>query len=64
MVYCDANGNYELNNLPATKFELFLDANNDFPSDTHEVTVGAKQLVVELTDGQTIEVNLTVALIS
>jgi hypothetical protein len=43
---------------------MFLDANNDFPSDTHEVTVGAKQLVVELTDGQTIEVNLTVALIS
>jgi hypothetical protein len=61
ITYCNTNGTWELNNIPAGRYELFLDANNDFPADTFEVTTGSKQQVVELEDGQVIEIDLTVA---
>lgn len=60
ITYCDANGLWELNNLPEAKYELFLDANNDFPSDSYTVTVGSKELVVELVNDETVEVNITI----
>lgn len=63
ITYCDANGNWELNNLPAGRYELLLDAENDFPADTYQVTEGSKELMVELQDDQTVEINLTVALL-
>lgn len=63
ITYCDANGNWELNNLPAGRYELLLDAENDFPADTYQVTKGSKELMVELQDDQTVEINLTVALL-
>ena len=61
ITYCNTNGTWELNNIPAGRYELFLDANNDFPSDAFEVTTGSKQQVVELADDQVIEIDLTVA---
>ncbi|MEZ4854680.1 hypothetical protein [Flavobacterium sp.] len=58
ITYCDSNGTWELNHLPEGKFELFLDANLDFPIDTYQVIEGAKQLVVELVNNETVEVNI------
>lgn len=58
ITYCADNGIWELKNLPEGKFELFLDANLDFPIDTYHVVEGAKQLVVELVNNETIEVNI------
>jgi hypothetical protein len=58
ITYCDNNGTWELNHLPEGKFELFLDANLDFPIDTYQVVEGAKQLVVELVNNETVEVNI------
>lgn len=58
LTYCDTNGTWELNNLPAGRYELLLDADNDFPSDQFAVMEGSKEQVVELEDGQTIEINL------
>ena len=61
ITYCNTNGTWELNNIPAGRYELFLDANNDFPLDAFQVTTGSKQQVVELADEQVIEIDLTVA---
>lgn len=61
MTYCDAGGKWELNNLPVGKFELLLDANNDFPSNAYQVIEGSKQQVVELDNDQVIEINTTLA---
>ena len=58
ITYCYEDGTWELNNLPEGKFELFLDANLDFPIETYQVIEGAKQMVVELVNGETVEVNI------
>ena len=63
ITYCDTAGNWELNNLPAGRYELLLDAENDFPADTYQVIEGSKELMVELQDDQTVEINLAVALL-
>ncbi len=63
ITYCDAAGNWELNNLPAGRYELLLDVENDFPADTYQVIEGSKELMVELQDDQTVEINLAVALL-
>lgn len=60
ITYCDTNGKWELNHLPEGKFELFLDANLDFPSDSYTVTEGSKEMVVELVNDETVEVNITI----
>lgn len=61
LTYCDANGNWELNDIAVGKYQLELDANNDFPNTTYHVTVGAKNQLVELSSDQVIEINLTIA---
>lgn len=61
LTYCDENGNYELNNIAAGNYELNLDANNNFPATTHQVTVGSKLQQVVLASEQLLEVNITVA---
>lgn len=58
LAYCDADGNWELNDIPAAKYQLLLDANNDFPATEFEVTQGSKELTVELSADQTLEINL------
>ncbi|MGV7106002.1 hypothetical protein [Flavobacterium sp. U410] len=63
LTYCDANGSWELNHLPAGRYELLLDAENDFPTDTYQVTEGSKEQVVELQDDQTVEINIVVELL-
>lgn len=63
LTYCDTNGNWELNHLPAGRYELLLDAENDFPTDTYQVTEGSKEQVVELQDDQTVEINIVVELL-
>lgn len=63
ITYCDTPGNWELNNLPAGRYELLLDVENDFPADTYQVIEGSKELMVELQDDQTVEINLAVALL-
>ncbi|MCO6174713.1 hypothetical protein NHF50_06610 [Flavobacterium sp. NRK F10] len=63
LTYCDANGSWELNHLPAGRYELLLDAENDFPTDTYQVTEGSKEQVVELQDDQTVEINIMVELL-
>jgi hypothetical protein len=64
LTYCDTNGIWQLNNLPAGRYELLLDADDDFPSDQFVVIEGSKEQVVELEDGQTIEINLEVKRLS
>ncbi|WP_417558509.1 carboxypeptidase-like regulatory domain-containing protein [Mesoflavibacter zeaxanthinifaciens] len=64
LTYTDTNGQWELNNLPAGRFELLLDADNDFPSDTYQVSSGSKEQVVELADDQTVQVDLTIDIIA
>ncbi len=59
LTYTDTSGYWELNNLPAGRFELLLDADGDF--ETYQVTAGSKEQVVELDDDQILEVDLTVA---
>lgn len=60
LTYCEANGNWELNSVPVGKYELVLDANNDFPTADYEVTEGSKEVTVELAADQMVEINLTV----
>lgn len=60
LTYCDTSGTWELNNLPAGRYELLLDADDDFSSDQFVVIEGSKEQVVELEDGQAIEINLEV----
>lgn len=60
LTYCDTSGTWELNNLPAGRYELLLDADDDFPSNQFVVMEGSKEQVVELEDGQSIEINLEV----
>ncbi|MFV0572184.1 MAG: carboxypeptidase-like regulatory domain-containing protein [Xanthomarina gelatinilytica] len=64
LTYTDTNGQWELNNLPTGRFELLLDADNDFPSDTYQVSSGSKEQVVELADDQTVQVDLTIDIIA
>ncbi|UOX34871.1 hypothetical protein LXD69_05010 [Flavobacterium sediminilitoris] len=60
LTYCDENGKWELNHLPAGRYELLLDAENDFPNDAYIVTEGSKEQVVELVNDQTVEAKLVV----
>ncbi len=60
LTYCDANGNWELNSVPVGKYELVLDANNDFPTTDYEVTEGSKEVTIELAADQMVEINLTI----
>ncbi|HEU4495926.1 MAG TPA: hypothetical protein VFR70_02630, partial [Flavobacterium sp.] len=59
LTYCDARGNWELNDIPAAKYQLLLDADNDFPAPQFQVIQGSKEHMIELSGGQTLEVNLT-----
>lgn len=59
LTYCDINGNWELNNIPTGKYELLLDANNDFPFEFFKVVEGSKEQIVKLSDNQTLEINMT-----
>lgn len=59
LTYCDSNGNWELNDIPVGKYQLLLDANNDFPVAEFEVTEGSKEQTVELSADQTLEINMT-----
>lgn len=56
--YCDEQGSWEISGIPSGKYELLLDAENDFPDTEFEVTEGSKALTVELENDQTLEVNL------
>lgn len=56
--YCDESGSWEISGIPAGKYELLLDAEDDFPTDDFEVLEGSKALTVELENDQTLEVNL------
>lgn len=56
--YCDESGSWEISGIPAGKYELLLDAEDDFPSDDFDVLEGSKALTVELENDQTLEVNL------
>ncbi|ESU28718.1 hypothetical protein FLJC2902T_13090 [Flavobacterium limnosediminis JC2902] len=61
LTYCESlDGTWELNNIPAGKYELLLDADNDFPNSEFTIMEGQKDQVVELEDDQTIEVLLEV----
>ncbi|HEX8574880.1 MAG TPA: hypothetical protein VF677_01160 [Flavobacterium sp.] len=59
LTYCDANGNWELNDIPVAKYQLLLDANNDFPAAQFEVIEGSKEQTIEFSGNQTLEINLT-----
>lgn len=61
LTYCDPNGNWELNDIAVGKYQLQLDANDDFPNTTYQITVGTKNQTVELSGDQVLEINLTVA---
>lgn len=63
MTYCDIDGKWELNNLSIGKYELLLDANDDFSSDSYQITEGSKEQVVELQNDQATEINITLELI-
>lgn len=56
--YCDEDGSWEISGIPVGKYELLLDAEDDFPSADFEVLEGSKALTVELENDQTLEVNL------
>ena len=58
LTYCDVNGNWELNDLPVGKYQLVIDANNDFPATEFGVAQGSKEQIVELSGDQTLEINL------
>jgi hypothetical protein len=60
LTYCDAAGNWELSSIPAGKYELLLDANNDFPATQFEIVEGDVTQLVDLSANETLEVNLTV----
>jgi hypothetical protein len=61
LTYCDAGGNFELNSIPVGTYQLNLDANNDFPTTTHQVTVGSKFQQVSIAADLLTEINMTVA---
>lgn len=61
LTYCDADGNFELNSIPVGTYQLNLDANNDFSTTTHQVTVGSKIQQVYIAADQVLEINMTVA---
>ena len=56
----EATGEWELKNIPAGNFTLFLDSTNVFPEAEFEVTDGIKERTVLLENDQVTEVNLTV----
>jgi hypothetical protein len=60
MTYSDTNGKWQLKSLPTGKFELLLDAQNEFASPDFIVMEGSKELVVVLENNSTQEVNLKV----
>lgn len=52
--------NWEINHIPAGKYELIIDAENKLPDNEYSVIEGFKQLTVELVDDQVKVVNLKV----
>jgi hypothetical protein len=60
LTYCDANGNWELNHLPAGRYELLLDAENDFNESEYTIISGQKANAVELVDNEIKEYNLEI----
>lgn len=60
LTYSDEHGKWELNHLPAGRYELLLDTENDFPTETFFVAEGSKEQVVELANDQTVEIHLVI----
>ncbi len=60
LTYCDANGNWELNHLPAGRYELLLDAENDFNESEYTIISGQKANAVELVDNEVKEYNIEI----
>lgn len=60
ITYIDNNGNWALYNIPAGKYELLLDAENDLVNNGFTIIQGSKEQVVELSESQTLEINLEV----
>ena len=60
ITYIDNNGNWTLYNIPAGKYELLLDAENDLVNNGFTIIQGSKEQVVELSESQTLEINLEV----
>lgn len=58
--YIDSNGVWELNNIPTGKFELIIDANDDFNDAEYNVMSGQKANAVILADNEVKEYNLEV----
>lgn len=54
------NGTWELDNLPAGKFELIIDANNDLKETEYKIVSGQKANAVELVDNDVQEFTLEV----
>jgi hypothetical protein len=57
---CNTDGEWELTHIPAGKYDLFIDSTNVFDATTFEVTEGSKTQMVDLSEAETLEVNLTV----
>ena len=58
MSYSDGEGTWKINDIPEGRYELLLDADDDFPANQFAVISGFKQQMVELENGQLREVNL------
>jgi hypothetical protein len=60
LTYSDEHGKWELNHLPSGRYELLIDTENDFPTETFFVAEGSKEQVVELANDQTVEIHLVI----
>ena len=53
------NGKWEILNIPAGTYDLFLDATNVFNPSIYQVVTGTKTQVIQLEEDQVLEINLT-----
>ena len=60
ITYCDPNGNWRLMNLPAGRYELLLDAQNELPSTHYQILSGSKEQMVVLENDRQLNVDVTV----
>jgi len=60
ITYSNVSGNWELSNLPAGKYELLLDVDDDFLHAGLIVLDGSKEQVIELVDDEIKEISLRV----
>ncbi|WP_211165425.1 hypothetical protein [Flavobacterium silvaticum] len=60
LTYSTPDGNWELNTIPIGNYELFIDANDDLPTDAYEVVSGSRAIGVQLHADQVLEANLEV----